>query len=302
MEDRATGRLRWEAVPLPETVPGVARVVPVDVPAAATLRAGRTDRLYIVVNSNDGTTSTSFLLMTSDGTTWERTCNVQTGENQYTCLGIFGNRLYAAAGDGHRRMHPEYFQLFRTDGTTWENVGTNADPRRRIIDFGPGDVKLNAMSEFRGNLYAATGGLNEADDRTAEVWRGADGANWMRVAALNSPTMAEAKSLVVFNGSLYVGTKNHPTTDAEAVGAELWRSRDGTTWERVSTEGYFPRDSKHLNALQPFGGRLYAGLGGDAPGIGSSGGRSTPAGTAPPGRRRPRMAWIPTGRITPSPR
>ena len=202
------------------------------------------------------------LLRSTDGVTWEPSGDVWLtllhGETAY--MEVFDGHLYASMGDMRFSVGVGLMKLLRTDGTEWELVETD-------IELGDDDFYFGDLKVFNGHLYAGTSGRNErpGGDRTAEVWRTADGSHWDRVAELHSPTMAEVKSMEVFNGYLYVGTKNHPATDEEATGPQLWRTGDGTTWEQVSTDGQFSTRRLHLDSLRVYGDHFYAGIGGSNP-------------------------------------
>lgn len=61
-------------------------------------------------------------------------------------------------------------------------------------------------------------------------------------------------SLEVFRGQLYAGTTND-------LGAQLWRTADGTTWSRVVSQDFSGGGNGVLFDMIVFDGRLYAGFG-----------------------------------------
>ena len=95
---------------------------------------------------------------------------------------------------------------------------------------------------------------NEITD--AQIWRSLTGESgtWtqVNVSGFGSPTNIQVGKLVVFNGNLYVGTRNLST------GAQLWRSENGTDWHSVMTNGFGDINNQKVETLFVFEGALYA--------------------------------------------
>lgn len=115
------------------------------------------------------------------------------------------------------------------------------------------------MIVFGDYLYAGTSGNNGTVDHSCEVWRTRNGTTWELVASLHSATMAEVECMAVFDGYLYVGTKNDARTDGRLPGPEVFRTRNGTRWDRVAE---FDSSWLHVDTFCAYRGHLYAGLGG----------------------------------------
>lgn len=122
-------------------------------------------------------------------------------------------------------------QLWRSrDGDHWEAVvgGTSSIPN----GFGNTDTGIIALALFRDLLFAGTGS-HEAGQ--AELWVSRDqGLIWEPLAgeriALHLALGRESSYLqdfMVFQDALYVSVGN------PELGAEIWRTRDGRTWEAV---------------------------------------------------------------------
>jgi hypothetical protein len=87
--------------------------------------------------------------------------------------------------------------------------------------------------EFRGYIYASTG--NWADG--GEIWRSrtGDAGDWTEVVngGFDKPDDNDVIRLVGVNDDyLYVATANWTS------GEEVWRTKDGTDWEQVNTDGF----------------------------------------------------------------
>lgn len=262
IEDPATGRFVWEPVTLPTNLNGVELEI-TDIRALAAFGTPETRSLYMAVSGNDSLTGEykdTILRSDATGGAWSLSSDVWSSrsDGEVAALAVFGGRLYATMGAISWPLSPTAppMRILRTDGSGWEDVTPD-------ITLGTGDLYFGDLQVFRDHLYAGTSGPNEipAGDRTAEVWRTADGVTWERVGELSSPTMAEVESMAVFRNRLYVGTKNHPV-GIPGTGPELWRTLDGTAWELVPTVGQFHPHRLHLDTLQVLGHALFAGIGG----------------------------------------
>ena len=179
---------------------------------------------------------------------------------------VFDGRLYVSVGD-LRGSDPDKMRLHRTaNGRDWETVPPGE------IALGPGDHWIEDLEVYDGHLYAGASGHNESapGDHIVEVWRSPDGMEWSRIGELYSLSVSEVESMEVFDGHLYVGTKNHYGILEETVVPELWRF-DGREWEQINTAGQFMRNSLHVDALYAHHGALYAGIGGGPGGVATYG-------------------------------
>ncbi len=129
------------------------------------------------------------------------------------------------------------------------------------------DSAITALAEFDGRLFAGTRG-DEASG--AALWaRGADGA-WSTAAGggWGDPRRLAVTALGAFGDHLYAGTEHRVTTmdpqtgqpiSVSSQGGDLWRSADGSQWERVAAGGLGQWKQAGVAALAQFGGALYAG-------------------------------------------
>ncbi len=62
----------------------------------------------------------------------------------------------------------------------------------------------------------------------------------------------------VFRGYLYIGTYNYGYFGRTTTGAQIWRTNDGTTWEKVVGDGFGSTNRSSISHMTVFGGYLYA--------------------------------------------
>lgn len=170
---------------------------------------------------------------------WERADSASdgfgdAGNTLISSLAVFEGALYAGTWNIDTGT-----QVWRGDGSTWRRV---AEP-----GFGdPKNVDIHCLVEFDGYLYAGTDNAGTRADgydypgEGAELFRTADGEDWERVvghglAGAKGPGFGaseniEIHAIVEFQDSLYLATNNFD-------GCEVWRSGDGTDWEKVVGAG-----------------------------------------------------------------
>lgn len=137
---------------------------------------------------------------------------------------VFDGSLYVGTSKSNAA------EVYRYSGTsgTWTVMNGTAGT------FG-GQTSVDAvtsMTVFNGNLYIGT-----REDNTAEIWRYDGGTTWTRVSQSTPGTIASAgtasidgiSSMAVYNGRLYVGTRELPGN------AQIYRYEGGTTWTLVNT-------------------------------------------------------------------
>jgi hypothetical protein len=98
---------------------------------------------------------------------------------------------------------------------------------------------------FNGSIYLGT--ENDTTDE-GEVWRSADGVNWVKAAQDSfgqGITIDHVDSFIVYNGYLYAGTD---------IG-QIWRTQDGTLWTQATVT---PGATQNITDFSIFGGYLYA--------------------------------------------
>ncbi len=149
------------------------------------------------------------------------------------------------------------------DGTSFDLVVDNAF--RNFKDPVPStyipNIDIPACAIFNGNLYVGT--RNVEDTGTGgEVWRSSDGTNWFQSGqnGLGDPNNSRIGTLVVFKGQLYAATRN------DILGAQVYRTIDGATWEKVVGSGaQYPAgfgdpQNNGIFASAVFNNYLYRGL------------------------------------------
>jgi hypothetical protein len=136
-------------------------------------------------------------------------------------------------------------QIWRWDGTTWEEV--------LRLDVATGNTGFRTMQVFKGWLYAST--VNE--EQGAELWRTQDGTTWEAVPAamhgFGDPLNTSFRGMAIFKRQLYLGVQNQ-----SGSGGQLWRTRDGARWRPVNQDGFGDTSNNSVHSLDVFGGMLYA--------------------------------------------
>lgn len=199
------------------------------------------------------------LLRTASGITW--TLVMSDGFGSTNNVGIdrlttFNGNLYA----GTWANATSGGEIWRSnDGLNWT----------RVVSQGFGDPtngEVFQLAVFSNTLYAST--WSYTSTHGAEIWRSTDGLNWTRTISngFGTPDTEDIPALTAFNGHLYAGTYNyHWTSEPSAyVGGAVWRTADGDTWEKVSTDGFGMPHNYEVSALAVFNGSLYAALANDA--------------------------------------
>lgn len=143
---------------------------------------------------------------------------------------------YLYAGTASSGPNRDGADVWRTaDGINWSPVVTNG--------FGyTGTVSVSSLEVFGGSLYAA---INRAGDDfvsplSPQIWRcpltaDCDAADDWEVVVSDGFGNSENRyfqSLSAFDGHLYVTVSNW------ATGIEIWRTSDGSSYERVVSEGF----------------------------------------------------------------
>lgn len=226
-----------------------------------------------------------------DGDTWTPVITPGFGNTHDTAppaildLVVFNNQLYASTGRGNAS------QIWRTlNGTTWAPVDVTG-----FGD--PDNVAVTALAEFGGKIYAGvtnqvsgaqiwssfTGDNNSwtkqvvptvtgtetstitsltvfdgalwaavESDAPAHIWR-TYGGDWTAVVAdgFGDSHTTTTGGMAVFGGHLYAGAGN------SALGAQLWRTSDGTTWEQVIPPGFGDSNNQRVEMVFVFQNLLY---------------------------------------------
>ena len=193
--------------------------------------------LYATTWSNTSTHGTE-IWRSGDGQNWTQVVSNGLGEaRNYVGLSaeVFNGNLYVGTGKSITSTLPGC-EIWRTaDGLAWTKVISDG--------FGnPGCYNVSSLAAFQGNLYAGLGvfDLSAGVNPGGEVWRcsAASGCDevtdWIRLAmkGFNNPKNYNIGALMVSGSYLYAVAYNSTT------GIEVWRTADGTNWERVSAGGF----------------------------------------------------------------
>jgi hypothetical protein len=184
-----------------------------------------------------------------DSSSWTQVAPAVAGNApaSVTALAVFSNMLYAAV----EFESDAPVQIWRSNGgLSWTALISDG--------FGDNDNTLTGgMAVFNGYLYVGVG--NAASG--AQLWRTNnpdDSTSWAQVItpAFGDANNQKVEMVYVFQNQLYASVKNTLT------GIELWRSTDGTLWERANQDGFSDSHnsgSNRSNATTDFLGQLYVG-------------------------------------------
>jgi 6-phosphogluconolactonase (cycloisomerase 2 family) len=212
------------------------------------------------------------LWRSSDGKDWSPV--MTDGFGDATNLGIdhmieFNGKFYAGTWNS---MSTEPYTS--TGGQIWRS-DTGTGGWTKMVNNGFGDAKNSEIirfAVFNNQIYASTW----ADGVThgGEIWRSStgnagasDAGDWTKVVSnalgngLGDVTNVATMTMETFNGYLYAGTNSWDNATNQPAGCEVWRTANGTTWEKVNTDGFGNSDCYAVSSLVTFGGSLYASTG-----------------------------------------
>jgi hypothetical protein len=207
----------WEQVFTPQTYIGEN----VNARAAAVFKGA----LYYLFY---GPTTGDQIWVTKNGKDWSFAWDpnsIQEGCDVIDYLSEFKGKLYltlACPTEWNKK------QIMRTsDGQTWEEVAYIEDTAE------VGTWYSGGFASFQGSLYVGrcTAFPDGVDCRLLRSING-DPGTWEEVMVL--PGWEEIASFYTFKGALYVSS----WFASNGVGAEVWRSFDGLSWEPVTLDGF----------------------------------------------------------------
>jgi hypothetical protein len=146
--------------------------------------------------------------------------------------------------DGRLHMIGIHANWHSSDGFAWQRTG--ALPEAGILG--------RSTLLHNGRLWLVGGQLG--DTFRAGVWSSPDGSAWSRHA--DAPWSGRrGAALVSFRGWLWLSGGR----DSAAVG-DIWRSRNGDVWRRVTAQGPWPAEAQpilvvHHDSLWAFGGTAW---------------------------------------------
>jgi hypothetical protein len=174
----------------------------------------------------------------------------------------YDGRLYVGSGSLLASC-----EVWSYDGVTWSSLVGNTPGSLLPAGFGsPNNSFAWSMAVYGGELVVGTGNINGC-----EVWS-YNGVLWTQLAGglpgspigpgFGSATNPDAYAMAVYDGNLYVGTRNGFT------GCEVW-SFNGTSWTQVVGQsppgtpgtgpGFGNAANESIESLAAFGSDLYAG-------------------------------------------
>jgi photosystem II stability/assembly factor-like uncharacterized protein len=123
-------------------------------------------------------------------------------------------------------------------GGVYRRQGAESAPVQRVVPgwklkntpgFGNNNNVVSALEVFNGQIYAAVSNWSSG----CRIWRSPDGITWTPaseygMSAVFGASNAAILDLVVFDGKLYA------SVGWGANEGQIWRSPDGTTWEKVT--------------------------------------------------------------------
>lgn len=171
--------------------------------------------------------------------------------NQWiSSLATFKGNLYATG------YQPYVWRL--TANGTWSAVNT--------LGFGDStNAEIDAMAVFGDRLYVATftficddPNCNTWHTNGPQFWRTADGTTWENVTPPGSigSDYRWVSVMASLGGHLYAALDRG---NQNALGAEIWRTADGQTWQQVASGGFGDPYNTGVLSLVEYNGYLYAG-------------------------------------------
>lgn len=149
-----------------------------------------------------------------------------------------------------------YFGIDNAHLSDWRDCGRPSEASNYISE---------SMTVYRGKLYAATtGGKTQAD--WGHVYRYEGGDKWVDCGQLGNGRAQGVGPMIVHEGDLYAVTWTVDWTRVREDGFDpgrVYRYLGGTAWEECGQ----PSDSRTLNCIASYRGKLFAGGGPDTWGV-----------------------------------
>jgi len=186
------------------------------------------------------------IFRSANGTTWTKVSEDGFGDTACfdAVLYVLNDTIYA----GTVGLGPSTAKLYQsTSGTTWTQIGSNG-----LGDAG--NEGIVGMTSFNDHLYF---GVSNGVTGT-EVFRLGDNNALTQVNTDGfdgSSDNSETWALTVFNGEIYAGVGQ----SAVAGQAEIWKSSNGTDWEKIMDGGFGDNSNQRISAFFTFREQLYAG-------------------------------------------
>ena len=201
---------------------------------------------FIVFNNqlyaSTGRGNASQIWRSSNGTIWapmDVTGFSDPDNVDITALAVYDGKIYA--GVTNHVTGAQVWSSFTGDNNSWTQIAP------AMPGTVPSAITGFAAFTLDGGLYAAV-----ESEAPAQIWR-SYGGDWEIVVndGFGDGNTLSTGGLTEFGGYLYVGAGN--TT----VGAQLWRTHDGTTWEQTIDPGFGDRNNQTVETVFVFQNQLY---------------------------------------------
>eukprot|EP00923_Selenidium_pygospionis_P048760 GHVN01083790.1.p1 GENE.GHVN01083790.1~~GHVN01083790.1.p1 ORF type:complete len:404 (+),score=6.49 GHVN01083790.1:134-1345(+) len=175
----------------------------------------------------------------SDGDSWTNIAREGFGRGNGSARGMVSFRGALYVGTENSLFGGE---IWRWDGYTWVQVVDGGISSRRNLSIGELTVWQDLLYAFTWNAMGF------------EIFV-YDGTDFKQVASagISNKFNSAGLGVAVYNDRIYVGTANYVT------GAELYRSNDGFTFERIASKGLGDIKQAYLWRLFESNGLLYIG-------------------------------------------
>ena len=187
---------------------------------------------------------------TSNGVSWAPMVAAGFGDpeiHDIAALAVYNGMIYAGASS--QVSGARIFRSLSGDSNTWNPVAPAAPtmPAAGVTGF----------AVFDGALYATI-----ESEAPVQIWR-STGGTWTSVMnnGFGDSLTTSTGGMAVFGGYLYVGAGN------SAVGAQLWRTRDGANWEQAIAPGFGDANNQVIEMVFVFQNQLYASVNNAVTGI-----------------------------------
>jgi hypothetical protein len=164
---------------------------------------------------------------------------------------VFQNQLWLLGGWHDSYHEPPRDVWSSADGKAWKLVTAEAPWRHS-------DLPMTTASPER--LWMMGGWHNgRLPDASAsnQVWANADGARWELITAHAGWSPRLAAGIEYFQGKLWIvgGIEKYYFGDESSLKNDVWSSRDGKTWDRLTTAA--PWSPRAYHQVVAFRGRLW---------------------------------------------
>jgi uncharacterized protein YjiK len=215
---------------------------------------------------NDDETHGAEIWRTVDGLSWTRVVENGFASDVYNTtvlsMAVYNGNLYAGTrhGDWYDDSHPNGGlggEVWRSgNGTTWTRVNAPG--------FGTLDAhRVEALVVFQSGLYAYVSHIG-GTAAGADVWRCIETtcstqADWTNVA---SNGFGVPQNQYLYAGAV-LGSHLYAAVDNASSGVQLWRTADGSSWEKATPFDGFGNSSNrtvYIGAMTSHNSRLVLGV------------------------------------------